>query len=180
MQRSLRLHCVMLLFLQALPALSFHTAIIPGYLTRNPQLFSTGISSNSEKAKSENQVSRSDPFLNSELSPHPPHRKSPRRISSLSRRISSLFQANAKQFSERGIGFVLSYAVLSTLNGAVNFSCAWYMSVKEVWGHRLCYCCPVYGINLTPCLLSDRQGSPPLLRGSGSTFLRAMEQFTDS
>lgn len=48
------------------------------------------------------------------------------------RRISNLFGVDTKNISKLGVSFVLSYSVISNLNGAASFSLAWYISCKQV------------------------------------------------
>lgn len=47
-------------------------------------------------------------------------------------RISNLFGVDTKNISKLGVSFVLSYSVISNLNGAASFSLAWYISCKQV------------------------------------------------
>jgi len=47
------------------------------------------------------------------------------------RRISNLFGVDTKNISKLGVSFVLSYSIISNLNGAISFSVAWYISCKR-------------------------------------------------
>lgn len=48
------------------------------------------------------------------------------------RRISNLFGMDAHQvISKLGVSFLLSYSLISNLNGALSFSVAWYLSIKR-------------------------------------------------
>ena len=49
-----------------------------------------------------------------------------------SRAISNLFGIDAERISNLGVGFALSYAILSTINGAISLSCAWFLSCRRV------------------------------------------------
>ena len=69
-------------------------------------------------------------------------------IKHVSRKISNLFGFDTEKLSSLGIGFALSYAVLSTINGAISLSLAWYISCRRVSnknfkqkkeGSRVCY-----------------------------------------
>jgi hypothetical protein len=49
-----------------------------------------------------------------------------------SKGISNLFGIDTTKISALGVGFALSYSILSTINGAVSLSFAWYLSCKRV------------------------------------------------
>ena len=53
-------------------------------------------------------------------------------IKHMSRKISNLFGFDTNKLSSLGIGFALSYAILSTINGAISLSLAWYISCRRV------------------------------------------------
>jgi len=45
--------------------------------------------------------------------------------------ICNLFGYDPKQLSNLGVGFALSYAIVSTINGSISLSAAWYLSCKR-------------------------------------------------
>jgi hypothetical protein len=50
--------------------------------------------------------------------------------------ISNLFGVDTNKISGLGVGFALSYAILSTINGAISLSFAWYLSCRRVSAWR--------------------------------------------
>lgn len=52
--------------------------------------------------------------------------------------VSALFAVDQDTIKSLGVGFALSYAILSTINGAITLSCAWYLSCKRVRRRLFC------------------------------------------
>ena len=47
-------------------------------------------------------------------------------------KITNLFGVDTKQISKLGVPFMLSYSILSSINGAISLTMAWYISCKQV------------------------------------------------
>ena len=98
--------------------------------------------------------------------------------------ISTLFGIDASKISGLGVGFALSYSILSTLNGAVSLSFAWYLSCRRVsFCSAFTFSCTSMSVFLTvtSCFVllhrywSSQTGLSPFAPGQ---WVRMMESVT--
>jgi hypothetical protein len=58
--------------------------------------------------------------------------ESPGRLTRVSGAVSNLFKIDKSKVAKLGVNFVLSYSVISTINGAISLSVAWYIASIRV------------------------------------------------
>jgi hypothetical protein len=96
-----------------------------------------------------------------------------------SQSISNLFGMDTKQISKLGIGFALSYSIISNINGSITLSVAWYLSCKRVSDRDLLFfgvgrhCGRGCGSSLFFFLFGVQTGLSPLEPGQWKSLLAA-------